>query len=284
MQGKGIWRTVALVGVAVVGVIVMTMTIFSRQMHNQYEAEVRQALALQAQDGFALLTEADIATLPVPVQRYLAYVGALGKPKVWDFRAEMSGRMRNDDQSGWMQVDAKQYNFFENPVRMFYIKGSVLGIPAYGLHAYKDAQGSMLIKALGVVPVVDQKGVEMNRADTVTLLNDMALFAPATLIDPRVAWQELDEQTVIATMANGENVVSATLSFAEDGRLTDFYSQDRFRGYERTDWSTPVSEYAQFGDYRLPTKANALWHLPDRAFSYAEFDIDKIEYNVSEFR
>lgn len=97
------------------------MAILSRGMKNQYVKEVNEALGAYSMQGSDVLTRKDIEKLPQPVQKYLEYTRVVGKPKLWNFRAEMGGKMRNDDKSAWMDIDSVQYNFFGNPVMMFYI-------------------------------------------------------------------------------------------------------------------------------------------------------------------
>lgn len=263
---------------------VSVLVYLSQGMKRQYEKEVKTALGDYSQSDLDILSEKDIAELPEPVRNYLKHTGAVGKPKVLNFRVEMGGRMRNDDKSAWMDIHSVQYNFVKNPARMFYIRGKMFGIPARGLHSYKDENGIMLIKVLGIIPVVDQRGEEMNISDTVTIFNDMFIFAPATLIDKRISWESVDRRTVKAVFTNGNNKVSATVYFNDKGQLTNFISDDRYMGYERARWYTPVTEYKRFGDYNLPSKGSAKWHLPDRDFSYAEFDIKKVEYNIPELK
>lgn len=224
-----------------------------------------------------------VSDLPEPVQKYIKYVGANGKPKVRNFKIELIGNMQKDAQSPPMRIESVQHNFVKNPVRMFYIKGSLMGIPVYGLHAYKDEVGIMMIRVLGLFPVVDTKGREMDLSDTVTLLNDMCIFAPATLIDQRIQWTNIDELTVKAIFTNGTQTVSATLFFNETGQLINFISDDRYRidkQCERLRWSTPVNVYKRFGDLNLSAKASTVWHYPDGAFTYGDFDVVDVVYNV----
>ncbi len=273
-------KKILIVILIITGLAVCVMGYFSGATKKQYQKEVSSALGLYSQSRPDILTEEDIAGLPGAVQKYIKYVGAIEKPKVWDFRAHMGGRMRNDDKSGWMSIDSVQYNFFDSPVRMFYINGKMFGIPAYGFHSYKNEEGIMRIKVLGLIPVVDQHGHEMNISDTTTILNDMCIFAPATLIDKRITWEQLDRLIVKATFTNGNNRVCATLYFNDNGELVNFVSDDRYRGYDKARWSTPIYAYKNFGDIRLPAQALAMWHFPDREFSYAEFVIEEVEYNV----
>jgi hypothetical protein len=284
LRGRGLWRTLILAILALLSAAILAMFVFSRQLHRGYEQEVRSALGLYAQPQAQILTDADIADLPDSVQQYLRYVGVVGQEKVWNVRAAMSGRLRSSLKSAWMPTESVQYNFAQNPERLYYLDARMMGLPVYGLHLYKQAHASMLIKALGVVPVLNQTGFEMDRSDTVTLLNDMALMAPAMLTDPRITWQEVDDHTAIATLTNGANIVSASLIFDDAGALVDFLSHDRYREFERMDWSTPITEYAQFGVHRLPSKAAAIWHAPEGDYTYAEFEIKEIAYNEEGFR
>ncbi len=68
-----------------------------------------------------LLVEKEIAPLPDPIQKYLCYVGAIGKPKIQNVPAEISGEMKQKEESSWMNIRAKQYNFYDQPTRIFYI-------------------------------------------------------------------------------------------------------------------------------------------------------------------
>lgn len=65
------------------------------------------------------------------------------------------------------------------------------------------------------------------------------------------------------------------------GQLVNFIWEDRYRGYNKARWSTPITTYKKFGDFNLSTKASAMWHYKDKEFSYAEFDVQKVEYTVS---
>ena len=62
---------------------------FSR-FRNRYTTEVQTRL--ETVPAESILREEDLANLPGPVNRYLHYAGVPGKPRVWNFRAECTGR------------------------------------------------------------------------------------------------------------------------------------------------------------------------------------------------
>jgi hypothetical protein len=188
-----------------------------------------------------------------------------------------------------MNFKSEQYDFFDRPTRVFYIKAHKMGIPAKGLHLYKNEEASMVIKIAGLFKVVDAKGIEMNQGETVTVFNDMCLVAPATLIDKKIKWEIIDPLSVIAIYTNGNITISATLKFNETGELVNFISNDRYESadgktYKNYPWSTPISEYNELNGNRIGTKALTIFHRPAMDFCYGEFELLEIEYNCKELK
>jgi len=177
-----------------------------------------------------------------------------------------------------------QYNFFESPFRGFFISAVKMGVPAVGLHLYKNETATMVIKLLNLFTVVDAKGPEMNQGETVTVLNDMCFMAPGSLISKNIAWKTMDTGQVKATFTNGIIKVSAILTFDEEGKLVNFLSFDRFdtdgKNYTNNPWETPVTEYRQIGDYYLPSKADVIYKRSEGDFCYLVFKLEGIKYNV----
>ena len=253
-------------------------------MKKEYHNLVQEGLSRTSEFKTEVITDEEMAHLPPVVQKYLVYTGIAGKEKIINFRISCKGQIRSGENSGWMSFISEQYNFFDQPSRFFYIRAKKLGIPATGLHVYKNETASMVIKMAGLFKIVDARGPEMNQAETVTLFNDMCLLAPATLISRNISWEIIDPLTVNARFTNGSLKIGATLSFHEDGRMTNFISNDRYettdgRTYKNSPWSTPVSEYKDFGDFRLASMADLIYHRPEGDFCYGKFIIDRVEYN-----
>jgi hypothetical protein len=199
----------------------------------------------------------------------------------------MHGRIRGGPDDAWMTFSAEQVNTIQPRARMFYLTASMFGMPVQGYHRYVGADATMRIKAAAVVPIVNASGAAMTQSETVTLLNDMFMFAPATLIDPSIAWTTVDAHTVVATFSNAGHTVRARVSFSDNGQLLDFVSEDRYQlspdGKTATllPWSTPVTGYRRFGGAVLPSGGEGRWHDPRGEFAYIELTIDSVEYNIN---
>ncbi|MEO5900752.1 MAG: DUF6544 family protein, partial [Ilumatobacteraceae bacterium] len=149
---------------------------------------------------------------------------------------------------------------------------------------------SMRVRALSLFTMVDASGSEMDRAETVTIFNDLCILAPAALADAPVIWDVLDEHHVRGSYTYGTNTVTAELTFNDDHELVDFSSDDRTAvstddtSFTPQRWSTPITGYRILGASRLGTVGEGHWHAPEGEFAYLEYCLDDITYNPADLR
>ena len=253
----------------------------------QWDHRVQAALTAAPPAG-PVVTEEDLVSLPAPLATYLRLSGALGNPRVTSFAATVHGRIRSGPETPWMSFTGRQVNTLgPNPQRLFYLDAVRGGLPVTVLHDYHDATATMRGKVLSLFPMLDASGPAMDQSETVTVFNDMVVFAPAALLDADVTWTQLDARTVRGRFTNGMQTVTAHLMFAADGDLVTFTSTDRSRAsldgtsFTRLPWDTPIDGYRTFGDRRVATSGEARWDAPepDGQFAYIEFHVGNITYN-----
>jgi len=254
----------------------------------EYRRDVAGGLARRV--PVALVSETDLARLPVPVQRYLRVSGVVGQPRVRNFRARMHGRFRNGPDQPWMRFVAEQLNVLEGQCcggssRFFYMTASRWLIPMQAYHRYTASAATMRVVAAALAPVVSMSGPEATRTETVTLFNDLCVMAPAALVDAPVVWEDARDDAVRAAFTNAGYTIRADLRFAATGVLADFSSDDRSQASEGgslapTRWSTPLRGARQFGSVRLAAGGDARWALPGGEFVYIELWLDDVAYNV----
>jgi hypothetical protein len=229
------------------------------------------------------ITEKELAPLPQPVQRFLRAAGVVGTNEPRNMRIVFEGSLRGFD-GPWMPFTTVQTNSFDEPARFFWIDATMKGLPTKGLHAYENGTATMLIKAMGLVPVMEAQGAEMDTAETVTWFNDLCLFAPGALLDPRITWSPVDEHSAKATFSHRGITISAVLVFDAADRLVDFISDDRFALVDgkpkKMRFSTPAREHRLINGLLLPGYGEAVWHLPEGPFIYGRFTVRSIVYDV----
>lgn len=259
----------------------------SQDIQRRYKKEATKRLIRETSEK-PILTVDDVAHLPEAVQKYLAHAGVIGKEKVQNFRVVCAGEMKMDPQKGWVKIKCEQCDFLDEPTRLFLIKAKMSGIPFLGLDSYVNGEGNMLIKVAGLFTVADARGRHMDQGEAVTLLNDMCVLAPATLIDARIQWEMLDPLTVKATFSDENCRVSATLYFNEMGELSNFVTDDRYyttmdNSYTNMRWSTPVRDYKDMNGFKLASYGESIWHMEQDDYCYAKFTIKEIEYNLESY-
>ena len=198
-----------------------------RSFDARWAAAVAAELAAEPLGAAPVLAEADLAPLPAPVRRYVLASGAVGRPVPRNMRLEFDAVMLRKPGDPGMPATSTQLNWFRRPTRLFLMKARMFGLPVRALHLYRDEQATFQVRAAGLVTMVDQSGDAISRAETVTVLNDMCVFAPGALVDPRLAWEPVDDRTAAVTFTNGRHRVAATLLFNERDELADFWSDDR---------------------------------------------------------
>lgn len=263
-------------------IFIATLIGFSSwNFHKQFETDFKLLLNAEANKTSELLTEQDLVNLPVLVQNYLRQAGVVGKPKVHHFKIGFVGKIRKDEHSEWMPFKSIQYNFMENPARLFFMNATMKGLPVAGYHSYKNGKAFMDIRLFSVFKVQYQDGTEMDLAETVTFFNDMCCMAPATLIDKRIQWTPIDEYHVRATFSNQGLVISAELEFNAQGQLVNFTSNDRYAADagKRLPWSTPLKDYKHINGHTISSSADAIYTYPQGQLTYGTFQLVELEYN-----
>ena len=250
-----------------------------------YQRDVARLVRAIGDDEAEPVRDAELATLPAPVQRYLRFAGVVGRPHVHTIAARMHGRIRSGPEAAWMPIVAEQHNVLAPAARLFYFDATMAGVPVQGYHRYVDGSASMVVRLAAVIPVARASGVEMTRSETVTLFNDMCVLAPATLLSPAIAWEAVDGRQARAHFTNAGYTTAAGLWFDGAGELVDFHSDDRFRAtadgrLEQTPWSTPLGAARLFGPVRLASTGEGRWHTPTGDHAYIELTIDDVRYNV----
>lgn len=237
-----------------------------------------------------LVTQADLELLPEPARRYLRFMGVVGVRRDWSFRLAFTGRFRRTPGEPWMKCEAWQYNSRLAVARVFYIRLRFGGlVPVLGRDTYAQGHGRMLIKLLDLFTIADGIDEEYDIGELVTYLNDAALIAPSMLLVPECSCSHVDGNSFDLSLTDHGRTVTARVFVDERGAPVDFSTTDRFyadpkhyKQLERTRWTTPIEGWQEVGGRPVPTRAQAIWHLPAGPFPYADFTLvpGAVAFNV----
>jgi len=188
-----------------VPVAIAALQLRSSSLTSTYQREVERGLArspMRSEAEPALVTEADLARHPPLVQQYLRRVGVVGKPRVHAFRAHFTAEMKMSPDADFIDATAEQTSFFDEPARFFIMDATRAGVPFRALHRYVGPHATFEVRVADLVKVVDARGPEMDRSETVTMFNDLCAIAPPALVFADVRWEEMDGHHVRGFFTN----------------------------------------------------------------------------------
>ena len=268
---------VALLGVvlvAVVGVLLLGLRNFDRQVRQETGALLGNAQS-QSDD---VITEADLADLPAPVQRYLRYAGVVGKRPIQNARVMQRGGFRTAQDQPWMPFTAEETYTTDPPGFIWQARMSLFSLPILVVRDhYRDGEGRILAKIGGLATMADDRADE---ASLMRYFNEL-MWLPTAYLGENVQWEAVDERTARATLTDSGMEATALFTFGDDGAIVNFEAE-RFSSTtgEIERWVTPIEEYGEFQGFRVPLRGHATWQLDDGDFTYIELEIVDVQYDV----
>ena len=228
------------------------------------------------------VNDSDLKELPQPVRTWLQAAGIVGMPKAPQVRVEQSARMRLKPEQKWMPVQAEQDFSFTHPGFIWRARIKMgPGIFVTGRYSYADGRGHMLLKLLGLFPVVNARGPEIDQGTLLRFLGEMVWFPQAALQD-YVLWEEIGPEQVRAVMKYKDVHGEGIFTFNTDGLPVSF-TADRYReengSFVLRPWKISISEHHSFAGVTVPNRGSVTWELDSGDFTWFEFEITSVEYS-----
>lgn len=244
-----------------------------------------RGIARGARYGDVMVTVSDerIAGLPAPVRRSLHRSGVAGV----DMPAAVMLRQRGEIllRDRWFPFTANQEYSLDPPGFVWRATVRLAGLPfAFAEDALESGRGRMHVRVLGLVPVVDATGREMDQGALMRWLNETMWF-PQVWATDLISWQPIDDSSATGRVSAGGLTAGAEFRFDGDGRFVDFRA-DRYRatdsGFELARWATPITAHASFGGIEVPSAGRARWLLDRGELEYIRLQITNIHYVANE--
>lgn len=251
------------------------------QMQRQTDREI-DGLLEQASFSGETITEADLTGLPDPVIRWMRWSGMVGSRRADVVRLKQQGRFQLEGR-GWFPFTADQYFTTSPPAFVWRVNMQMFPLASvHGRDRYADGAGSMQMKILSLVPVVDKDGGGLDQGALLRYLGETIWF-PSGALSRFITWDEIDSGSAEATMNYGGTVASAVFSIDAEGRPArieaDRYNDSRGRNLP---WTAESTEYGSFGGINMPVAGTGSWQLEEGEFTYIDWRVTDVQFNVAE--
>lgn len=266
---------------AILGLLVLSIGAGRIQMQRQTDREI-DALLARGSRSRQPITESDLAGLPAPVARWMRWSGVVGSPPAAFVRLRQSGRFQMEGR-GWFPFSADQYFTTSPPVFLWRVKMTMLPLVAvYGLDRYQDRTGGMQMKVLSLIPVVNKTGGGLDQGALLRYLGETIWF-PSGALAPFIKWEEIEADSAKATMDYGGTVASAVFYIDAEGRPARIEAERYNDSREKLlPWIAESTRYGEFAGIRMPIAGTGSWLFEDGKFTYIDWRITDVDFNVAE--
>ena len=147
---------------------------------------------------------------------------------------------------------------------------------------YVSDMGERIVSLFSLFNVVDGKGEKFNQGELVRWLCESAWFPTNLLPGEKLQWTSIDAQTAKLIFNYKGLSLFCIVTFNDAGEITQVETK-RYMGEEGKEkletWIGKLTGYKEMNGIVVSTTVEALWKLEKGNYSYARFNVKKIEYN-----
>ena len=236
--------------------------------------------ALAGEPPTETFTEATVAHLPEPVQRYFRHAIAPNTPLAHTVDLTMTGSFKMG--KNWVPMRATE----RLSARGFVWKAAIgQGLMKFfGSDSYYQGRGQMHFALWNLFTVANDSSPDIARSAIGRLAGEL-IWLPSALLPQRgVTWEAIANNTIRASFSIDEEPISMTLTIDSDGRvLSTSYlrwgDQMPDRNHTYIPFGGDMVAERTFGGFRIPSQSHIGWWYGSN--QYAEFfrgAIDRVEF------
>ena len=233
------------------------------------------------------------ASLPAPVERYMRLAGATpGQPPLRAVRLTHGGSMTLKPGASPVPIRGREYLAADPPGLVWW--GRVRLIPGAWIDARDKViggTGEMKVMVESTKTLQTASGPQLDQGALVRLLGELT-WMPTALRDRRyVRWEAVDERQARAFLTVGEKQVNAVFHFGPNG-LPDRFIAQRYRDMGPGQPAVLAPFIGSFGDWRkvssgdrqllVPFHVEGAWVIDGQPFTFARFDVQRLEFDRPE--
>jgi len=271
-------KTIMIIALTIFGLLIMTLVVGKINLSVQFNKEVKELFSESKDISEKTFSYEQLAGLPEPVQRYFKHVLKDGQPFISYIRLTHDGQFKTGQDKNWVNIKGEQYFTAEKPG--FIWKGTTSMFTARDM--YIAEKGRLLVSLLSLINVVDGQGENFNEGELQRWLAECVWFPTSLLASERIGWSAIDSQAAKLTFNYKGLSIFYVVTFNETGEITQMETKRHMSKESKETWLGKLADYKELNGIIVPTTIEAIWKLEKGDYSYAKFNVKKIEYNRPE--
>lgn len=250
----------------------------------QINKEINNLLSREKISRNNIITEQMLDPLPLTVQKWLKYIGLVGKESIQTAYFKQKGQMKlKPNQKEWASASVEQYVTTGKPGFLWKVNMKMNPlIVISGRDKYQDGIAKMTIKLGSLIPVVNTvDDYKTNQSTMQRYLMELPWY-PSAALNPYIWWEAIDKNSAMATMTYKGITGSATYHFDDSGKLLKVSAlryKDSNENSEPVECIGEVKACRLIDGIEIPTKMDIIWVLDDGLFNWYKLEIIKAKYN-----
>lgn len=262
-----------------IGLLALLLIVGSVNMSAKFSNEVKELFAQSKNISDKRFHLSQLDGLPDPVQRYFKHILKEGQPYISYARIKHDGQFKSGLKKDWMDIKGEQYATTEKPG--FIWKGTTSRFIARDM--YIAGKGRLIVTLFSLFNVVDAKGKEKyDMSELIRWLGESILYPTNLLPSDRLTWIHMDSTKAKFTYDYNGLSLFFIITFNEIGEITEMETKRYMDENNLQTWIIKATQYKEINNMIIPLNFDVLWKLPAGDFSYAKFNITKIEYDRPE--
>jgi hypothetical protein len=258
-----------------IGLITIVLLIGKITLSMQFAKEVKMLFSQSKTISDRAFRYEQLTGLPEPVQRYFKHVLKVGQPYLSYARIMHNGQFKTGFDKDWINIRGEQYATTAKPG--FIWKGTTSMFVARDM--FIADKGRLVVSLFSLFKVVDAKGETYNQGEVLRWLGESILYPTNFLPCERLQWSAINSQMAKLTFNYNQLSLFFIINFNQMGEITEMETKRYMDEKNMATWIIKVADYKEMNSIVVPTKFEVLWRLEKGDFSYAKFNIKKIEYN-----
>ena len=142
--------------------------------------------------------------------------------------------------------------------------------------AYEEGHGRLIVKAAGIVPIMNTAGPDVDVGELQRYLSSIAFCPPILVNHSSLEYTLIAPSTLRIRDLKGSSNATIDLEVSEKGGPSICRAvRPRLVGKRAvmTPWSGRCSEFREWEGLRVATRLEVCWHLPEGPFTYYRSEI-----------
>ena len=258
------------------GLLIISLLIGKINLSIQFSKEVKELFIQSKNISDKTFQQKQLADLPEPVQRYFKNILKDGQPYISYARIKHNGQFKTGINKNWINIQGEQYATTAKPG--FIWKGTTKMFIARDM--YIGGNGRLVVSLFSLFSVVNAKGEQYNQGELLRWLGESVLYPTNLLPNERLQWFAIDSQSAKLTFDYNGLSLFYIVTFNDMGEIIQLETKRYMDEKKLETWIIKLANYREINNVFVPTSFEVLWRLKKGDFSYAKFNLKKIEYGI----